>query len=107
MAKKEHFVLTYDQEAARHLSGIEAKYHSLIRDTIEEQLSFEPQNATRNRKQLKETTSFGANWELRLGPGNRLRVFYWVDEEARQVQVLAIGVKERNRLFIAGKETVL
>lgn len=45
-----------------------------------------------------------AEWELRLGPGNRFRVFYDVDREQRQVRILAIGVKERNRLFIGGEE---
>jgi hypothetical protein len=47
---------------------------------------------------------FGATWELRFGPANRLRVFYEIDFTTRSVQVLAIGVKERNRLFIGGEE---
>jgi hypothetical protein len=48
--------------------------------------------------------AFEAEWELRLGPRNRFRVFYEVDREQGQVRVLAIGVKERNRLFIGGEE---
>ena len=42
-----------------------------------------------------------APWELRTG---KLRVYYDVDEEAKAVNVRAVGVKERNRLYIAGKE---
>ncbi|HEX5760299.1 MAG TPA: hypothetical protein VF121_14015 [Thermoanaerobaculia bacterium] len=42
-----------------------------------------------------------APWELRIG---ELRVYYDVDEEPeRVVSVLAIGVKERNRVRIAGE----
>ena len=49
----------------------------------------------------------GAGWELRLGPGNRFRVFYRVDIERQQVRTLAIAVKERNRLFLGGEEVEL
>lgn len=45
-----------------------------------------------------------AQWELRFGPDNRFRVFYEIDREHREVYILAIGVKERDRLFIGGEE---
>jgi plasmid stabilization system protein ParE len=107
MAKKQPFALIYDPEVAGQLEAIEAKYHSLIRTTIEEQLRFEPETATRNRKQLERPIDLGARWELRLGPDNRFRVFYRVDAEERQVRILAVAVKERNRVFIAGEEVEL
>ncbi len=47
---------------------------------------------------------FAVSWELRCGPDNRFRVFYDVDSELREVQVLAVGVKDRNRLLIGGEE---
>ena len=53
---------------------------------------------------MKRPIAFGADWELRLGPDNRFRVFYQVDAEAREVRVLAVGVKERNQLFFGGEE---
>jgi hypothetical protein len=53
---------------------------------------------------LKRPIAFGADWELRLGPGNRFRVFYQVNAEGREVRVLAVGIKERNRLLIGGEE---
>jgi len=31
-------------------------------------------------------------------------VFYQVNMESREVRVLAVGVKERNQLFIGGEE---
>ena len=107
MAKKQPFALIYDAEIRSHLDAIEPKYHSLIRAAIEEQLRFEPQTTTRNRKQLERPIDMGARWELRFGPQNRFRVFYRVDLEEREVRILAIAVKEGNRVFIAGEEVEL
>ncbi len=107
MAKKQPFALIYDPDVGGHLDAIESKYHSLIRGSIEEQLRFEPERETRNRKQLERPLDLGARWELRLGPDNRFRVFYRVDAEQRQVRILAIAVKERNILFIGGEEVEL
>jgi mRNA-degrading endonuclease RelE of RelBE toxin-antitoxin system len=45
-----------------------------------------------------------ADWELRIG---RYRVFYDVDVANRVVRILAVGVKERNRLLIGGQEVLL
>jgi hypothetical protein len=104
MAKREPFTLVYAAEVKGHLLSIESKYHSLIRSQVESHLRFEPNVETRNRKPLKQPIAFGADWELRLGPENRFRVFYQLDTESRQVQVLAIGRKEGNRLFFGGKE---
>jgi len=107
MAKRQPFVFVYDEGVFEHLEAIDAKYHSLIRSAIEEQLSFEPQTPTRNRKQLSQPIESGAEWEIRFGPDNRFRVYYRVISEDREVRILAIGVKSRNRLFLGGKEVVL
>jgi hypothetical protein len=94
----------YDDDVERHLVAIEAKYHSLIRARIEQQLLFEPTRETRNRKPLRRPLKFEAAWELRFGPQNRFRAFYLVDVARHEVQVLAIGVKEGNRLMVGGVE---
>jgi hypothetical protein len=104
MAKKRLFTLVYADEVKGHLRAIEAKYHSVIQTEIETQLLHEPDVDTRNRKPLKRPIVFGADWELRLGPDNRFRVFYQVNTEAREVRVLAVGVKDRSRLFFGGEE---
>lgn len=104
MAKKPPFALVYADEVKEHLRAIETKHHSLIQSEIEGQLLFEPEVETRKRKPLKRPISFGADWELRLGPGNRFRVFYQVNAETHEVRVLAVGVKDRNQLFIGGEE---
>src|SRR5712692_5969508 len=96
MAGGRRFALVYDQEVRTHLRAIEPKYRGLIRATIEEQLRFEPDKETRNRKPLQRPVAFEATWELRFGPENRFRVFYAVSHERREVQILAIGTKERS-----------
>ena len=98
------YKIAYDQATVEHLATIERRHHSLIRRTVEEQLSYEPERETRNRKPLRVATAFGATWELRCGPTNRFRVLYRIDETERTVRILAIGIKERNRLLIAGQE---
>ena len=104
MADRQPFALVYAALVKRHLRAIGLKYHSVIRTENETQLVHEPDGETRNRKPLKRPVIFGADWELRLGPGNRFRVFYQVDREKREVRILAIGVKKGNVLFIEGKE---
>lgn len=69
-----------------------------------EQLSYTPDLETRNRKPVEEPAPFAATWELRFGPGNRFRVFYDIDTREGIVWVLAVGVKERARLYFAGEE---
>ena len=100
----EHF-LVYTASFKRHLKSTEAKYHSLIRETLEKQLQYEPEVKTRNRKPLKEPMAFKAEWELRFGPKNRFRVFYAVEGE--EVILLAFAEKRGNRLFIGGEEVKL
>lgn len=99
--------LIYAPEVRDHLRGIEPKHHRLIRDKIEEQLRFDPEVETRNRKPLRQPAALAAEWEIRFGPNNCFRVFYAVDRSARSVQILAIGVKDGERLVIGGEEVEL
>ncbi len=107
MARRRAFDLVYAPQVADHLQGIEAKYHSLIRQIIEEQLTFEPDVVTRNRKPLRQPATIQAEWEIRFGPNNRFRVFYQIEADARVVQILAIGEKRGDRLQIGGEEIIL
>lgn len=104
MVKNEPFTIIYAEEIREHLRAIEAKYHGMIQSAIETQLLYEPNVETRNRKPLKRPIEFGADWELRCGPDNRFHVFYQVQLERREVDILALGVKERNRLIFGTKE---
>lgn len=76
-----------------------AYQRAIIFDSIKEQLIYEPFVETRNRKYLRDNPI--APWELRIGD---LRVFYDLSpDEPNVVEILAIGIKEGNRLLIAGK----
>jgi hypothetical protein len=101
------FRLVYDTEFISQIRFIERKYHSLIRITHEQQLSFEPGVETYKRKALTRATSFGARWELRLGDDNEFRVFYSVYPDKAEVHILAVGIKRSERLYIGGKEVKL
>ena len=104
MRRKRGYRLIFAPEVVAHLETIERKLHSLIRKQIRLRLTSEPEKVTRNRKPLDAPVVLGAQWELRFGPGNRFRVFYEVDAQARTVTILAIGVKGRNTLRIGAEE---
>ena len=104
MAPSERFEIIYPPIIKQHLKAIEPKFYSLIRESLETQLQFEPDVETRNRKRLKRQFIFGVKWELRFGPDNRFRAFYRIDYDNEQVILLAIGEKFGNRLFIGGEE---
>jgi len=107
MTPRQRFNLIYAPEVKQHLRAIARKYHTLIRREIEAQLQFEPDVETKNRKPLMQPTTLEAEWEIRFGPNNRFRVFYEVHREQGEVYVLAIGVKQRDRLLIGGEEIEL
>jgi len=104
MVPQRLFEFVYAPIVKGHLKAIEPKYHSLIREAIEAQLRFEPDIETRNRKPLKRPVIFGTKWEIRCGPSNRFRVFYKVNHDDEQVEILAIGEKVGNRILIGGEE---
>ena len=103
MGPRRSFELVYAPQVNAHLKAIERKYYGLIRQEIEAQLRFEPGVETRNRKPLKRAVAFEVEWEIRFGPNKRFRVFYEIDQEARTVYILAVGVKVRDRLYIGGE----
>ena len=107
MVRRQTYTLVYARGVTKHLKSIDSKYDSLIQDKMEEQLLFEPNAETKNRKPLRQPAPFGAQWEIRFGPDNCFRVLYDIDEEQHVVQILAIGVKEGNRLIVAGEEVEL
>src|SRR5205823_6322534 len=107
MARQRPYTLVYAPAVKGHLRTIDAKYHPLIRERIEEQLSFEPGSETRNRKPLRQPAAFAAGWEIRFGPDNRFRVLYDIDPEGRIVQILAVGEKQGRRLIVGGEEVEL
>jgi len=75
----------------------------LVIAQIEKQLSSESLKATRNRKQLRPNPV--APWELRV---KSLRVLYDVSSgKTNVVNILAIGIKRGNKLYIEDREIQL
>ncbi len=103
MTRRQPYDFVYARGVKEHLNSIDAKYDSLIRAKIEEQLRFEPNVETKNRKPLRPPAPYAAQWEIRFGPDNRFRVLYDIDEEQHAVEILAIGEKAGNRLIVAGE----
>jgi len=95
------YEVEFVSSAKGQLYGFEVAERVGIIAAIEEQLSNEPLVQTRNRKRLRPNPL--APWELRVG---NVRVFYDV-EEPTKVTILAIGTKDRNKLYIEGKEIQL
>ena len=95
--------IRFAESADEQLAQLIARHQAIALDAIREQLRHEPFRESRNRKQLRPNPL--APWELRAGT---LRVFYEGDAEDHDlVNILAIGVKKGNQLFLAGKEIKL
>jgi mRNA-degrading endonuclease RelE of RelBE toxin-antitoxin system len=95
--------IDYSPDAVDHLRALLVREQRNLVDAVDEQLADQPTVETRNRKPMRPNPI--APWELRLG---HLRVYYEVQEEPDPVvRVLAVGVKDRNVVRIAGEEIVL
>jgi len=93
------YEIQYTVEAIEDLKLYRKRDRQLIVDQIDEQLSHEPSQETRNRKRLRPNRV--AEYELRIA---KFRIFYDVDENEKVVKIVAIGHKEGGCLFIRGKE---
>ena len=94
------FRIEYDPATEDHLATLTAREAAIVLDTVPRQLTHQPTLITRNRKPLRPNLL--APWELRIGD---LRVYYDVqDEPEAVVTIRAVGVKDRNRLRIAGRD---
>lgn len=98
--------LVYAPHNRDHLLAIDRRYHQLIRNAIEKQLSYEPDAKTTNRKLLRFATQYG-EWELRFGLKNRFRVIYRFSIDEEEVYIGAIGEKRGNRFIVGGEEIKL
>lgn len=97
------YLILFSPDAEDHLRALTARQRSTIFDTVDEQLAHEPTVETRNRKPMRPNPI--APWELRIGD---LRVYYDIQEDPEKlVTILAIGVKDRNRIRIGGEEIEL
>lgn len=95
------YLIDYSPEAEDHLRLFTVRQQKIVLDAVDRRLSNQPTVETRNRKPMRPNPV--APWELRIG---NLRVYYDVEEKPRaMVKIVAIGVKERNRVHI-GRELI-
>jgi mRNA-degrading endonuclease RelE of RelBE toxin-antitoxin system len=93
------YSIEYSPDAEDHLRFLTARQQAIVLDTVDEQLTHQPTVETRNRKPMRPNPL--APWELRIGA---LRVYYDVEDAPQpKVSIRAVGIKERNRVRIAGE----
>ena len=97
------YEIQYSPDAEEHLRALTARQRASVLDAVDEQLVHQPAMETRNRKPMRPNPL--APWELRIGD---VRVYYDIEEEAKKlVTVLAVGIKDGNRVLIGGTEIEL
>ncbi len=95
----ERFAINISDEAATQIGGLARYARRIVLDGIELHLRYRPTEETRRIKLLRPNDV--APWELRLGD---YRVLYEVVEVERLVNVLVVGEKRGNQLFVLGRE---
>ena len=93
------FSIELTPEAIEDIRSFRKHERKRIIEEIENQLTNQPTQETRNRKRLRPNEV--AEWELRV---DKFRVFYDVDEEKQVVKIEAVGYKKGSVLFIHGEE---
>ena len=96
------FEVELTRAACGHLEAQRRYDRNAILDAIKEQLTDTPAQETRNRELLREDAL--SDWELRVG---RFPVFQDVDARNRVVRILAVSIREGNKLIIGGEEVTL
>jgi len=93
------FKIEFTPEVIEDIRSFKKYEQKRIIQEVENQLTYQPTEETRNRKKLRPNQL--AEWELRI---DKFRVFYDLDIEERRVKIEAVGYKKGNTLFIRGKE---
>ena len=95
--------IVYADETSEHLQVLTARQRSIVFDSVDRQLSHQPNVETRNRKPMRENPL--GSWELRIG---NLRVYYHVEEDPEPIiNILAVGIKRRNEIWVGGRKIEL
>ena len=101
--KKPPYVIEYSPPSREHLAALSAGQRATVLDEVDVQLLHQPTVVTRNRKPLQQPLQPNplARFALRVA---ELRVYDEVDEARRVVEIRAVGIKDRDRVFIGGEE---
>jgi len=96
------FDIEYSPDAVSQLQQLRRFDQVAVADAVEKALKHEPSAPSRHRKRMR--SKIISTWELRIGD---FRVYYDVDDQRRLVEVRAIGIKVRERVYISGEEVDL
>jgi mRNA-degrading endonuclease RelE of RelBE toxin-antitoxin system len=97
------YTIEYALEVEDHLRPLTVRQRTIVFEAIDTQLTHEPNVETRNRKPMRPNPL--APWELRV---QNMRVYYDVEHDPEErVLILAVGIKDHNRILIGGKEIEL
>lgn len=107
------YKIVYHFQVVNHLRAIDKTYHSGIRREIEEQLSFEPNKKTRNRKPLSKLV-LNSEWESSLYWGGgvfkmTMRIASLADVKARFSEFVNFCVSQKELVVVTkhGKPAVV
>ncbi len=92
------YEIIYSMSARAMIKSLTAADRSRLVDEVEAQLRHQAEVEAINRKRLRRNQQ-ELQWELRIG---HLRVLYNIEDGA--VNIVYIGVKRNNKLFIEGRE---
>jgi mRNA-degrading endonuclease RelE of RelBE toxin-antitoxin system len=92
--------ITISPNASGDLDYIRKYDRTRIIKNIYNILSIDPVTLTNEKRVLRPTQI--AERELKI---SNFRAFYTVNETTKEVDVISVGWKEHNKLFIRGKET--
>src|SRR5438105_14586058 len=93
------FSIDFTDTASDDLLWFREREQRIITDTIEVQLTHQPNVQRRNRKRLRPNQV--AEWELRI---QEYRVFYNVNAVTETVEVQAVVLKIGSKLMAQGRE---
>ncbi|MBI2927935.1 MAG: type II toxin-antitoxin system RelE/ParE family toxin [Verrucomicrobia bacterium] len=92
------YEINFTEPALDDLEWLRKVDQKAVLEGVDRLLSHQPDLEAKNRKRLYEHPL--ASWEIRVG---RFRVFYNLPEGVRIVEVVAVGWKDREQLYVRGK----
>jgi len=96
------FEISFSPSALDDIAWFSKRERVIIFDAVEDQLSYQPDVTTRNRKRLRPNQV--AEWELRA---SNYRIFYDVTVSQQLVEIKMVGWKDGARLLVRDQEYVL
>ena len=107
MAKRMPFTLVYAPVVRLHLNAIDAKYDSLIREKIEETVALRARHQDPEQKAGKTTGCVSGGVGIAIRTRQPISPFYQIDRDKREVRIVAVEIKDRDRLLVGGEEVSL